>query len=127
MDLDTIDEDDEEYRQEEGIKDEFSSGDSEYSANTMHKNIQVEQAFAKRSRNMKATKKKKPVANGVGVAQARVGIGEQARTLMERRRRWNETIGPVFDKDLTRLPERSIFENLTELVEREKVGTVDDE
>jgi len=88
---------------------------------------QVEQAFAKRSRNMKASKKKKSAPNGVGVAQARVGIGEQARMLMERRKRWTDTIGPVFDKDITALPKGSIFEGMEELMAREKVGQQGDE
>ncbi|KAF8243490.1 hypothetical protein K440DRAFT_664040 [Wilcoxina mikolae CBS 423.85] len=88
---------------------------------------QVEQAFAKRSRNMKASKKKKNVPNGVGVARAHVGIGEQARMLMERRKRWVETIGPVFDKDLTVLPEGTIFGDLDELMESEKAGAAEEE
>ncbi|KAA8910790.1 histone acetyltransferases subunit 3-domain-containing protein [Sphaerosporella brunnea] len=88
---------------------------------------QVEQAFAKRSRNMKASKKKKSVPNGVGVARAHVGIGEQARLLMERRRRWVDTIGPVFDKDMGMLPEGSIFGDLEELVEKEKAEAAEDD
>ncbi|KAI5850684.1 histone acetyltransferases subunit 3-domain-containing protein [Tricharina praecox] len=88
---------------------------------------QVEQAFAKRSRNMKASKKKKNVPNGVGVARAHVGIGEQARLLMERRRRWVDTIGPVFDKDLGVLPESTIFERMKELLEKEKLEAAEEE
>lgn len=76
---------------------------------------------------MKATKKKKAVPNGVGVAQARVGIGEAARTLMERRKKWMNSIGPVFDENITRLPTESIFEGLDELVEKEKEGAVEEE
>ena len=76
---------------------------------------------------MKASKKKKNVPNGVGVARAHVGIGEQARMLMERRKRWIETIGPVFDKDLTVLPADSIFDNLGELMEHEKAGGAEEE
>jgi len=76
---------------------------------------------------MKASKKKKSVPNGVGVARAHVGIGEQARMLMERRKRWVETIGPVFDKDLTVLPEGTIFSDLDELMEREKAGAAEEE
>lgn len=97
---------------------------------------QVEQAFAKRSRNMKAASKKKKNnmapngsngVGGVGVARAHVGIGEQARMLMERRKRWVETIGPVFDRDLlTALPPSgsagSIFNGLDELIQRETAG-----
>lgn len=88
---------------------------------------QVEQAYSKRTRNMKATKKKKSVPNGVGVAQARVGIGEAARTLMERRKKWMNSIGPVFDENITRLPTGSIFDKLEELIEKEKEGGAEDE
>ncbi|KAL7266510.1 Transcriptional regulator [Rhizina undulata] len=88
---------------------------------------QVEQAYSKRTRNMKATKKKKVVPNGVGVAQARVGIGEAARTLMERRKRWMTTIGPVFDEGVTKMPTETIFSGLEDLMEKEKVGAQEEE
>ncbi|PUU83125.1 histone acetyltransferases subunit 3-domain-containing protein [Tuber borchii] len=88
---------------------------------------QVEQAYSKRTRNMKATKKKKVVPNGVGVAQARVGIGEAARTLMERRKKWMNAIAPVFEEGLTRLPRGSIFGGLEELVEKEKEGVAEED
>lgn len=88
---------------------------------------QVEQAYSKRTRNMKATKKKKVVPNGVGVAQARVGIGEAARTLMERRKKWMNSIGPVFEEGLTRLPRGSVFGSLEELVEKEKEGVAEED
>ncbi|RPB25255.1 hypothetical protein L211DRAFT_848121 [Terfezia boudieri ATCC MYA-4762] len=87
---------------------------------------QVEQAYTKRTRNFKP-KKKKVVPNGAGVAQARLGIGDQARTLMERRKRWKETIAPVFDKDMTRIPSESIFNDLEELERIEEMGGVDEE
>jgi len=86
----------------------------------------VEQAYTKRTRNFKP-KKKKVVPNGAGVAQARLGIGDQARTLMERRKRWKETIAPVFDKDMTRIPSESIFNNLEELERVEEMGGADEE
>ncbi|PWW75076.1 hypothetical protein C7212DRAFT_206372 [Tuber magnatum] len=88
---------------------------------------QVEQAYSKRTRNMKATKKKKMVPNGVGVAQARVGIGEAARTLMERRKKWMDSIGPVFEEGLMRLPKGSIFGDLEELIEKEKEGVAEED
>ncbi|KAF8417236.1 histone acetyltransferases subunit 3-domain-containing protein [Tirmania nivea] len=87
---------------------------------------QVEQAYTKRTRNFKP-KKKKVVPNGAGVAQARLGIGDQARTLMERRKRWKETIAPVFDKDMTRIPSESIFNNLEELERIEEMGGPEEE
>ncbi|KAH0606653.1 uncharacterized protein H6S33_003487 [Morchella sextelata] len=88
---------------------------------------QVEQAYSKRTRNMKATKKKKSAPNGVGVAQARIGIGEAARTLMERRKKWMSSIGPVFDENITRLPTESIFQSMEELLEKEKEGAAEEE
>ena len=43
---------------------------------------------------------------------------------MERRRRWKETIGAVFDKDMTRIPTESIFSNLEALERIEEEGGV---
>lgn len=76
---------------------------------------------------MKATKKKKVVPNGAGIAQARVGIGEAAKTLMERRKKWMDAIKPVFDQDLTGLPKESIFEDLGGLIEKEKEGVAEED
>lgn len=93
---------------------------------------QAEQAFARHSRSMKApSQEEKNLApngsNGVGsagVADANVGIGEQERMLLERRKRWVETIGPVFDHGLlTDLPPSgSVFNDLDELTQREEAG-----
>lgn len=88
---------------------------------------QLEQAYSKRSRNMKATKKKKNAPSGAGVAQARMGIGEQAKAIMERRKRWIDTIGPVFEKDLAVLPDGSIFENMEDLQEAERLQRAADD
>ncbi|KAJ6264539.1 hypothetical protein Dda_0686 [Drechslerella dactyloides] len=73
---------------------------------------QVDQAYLKRTRGMKA-KKKKPFGahhNANAAQTARPGIGDMAKTLMERRRKWKDTVGPVFDKDVTRIPEKTIFD-----------------
>ncbi|KAK6539358.1 Transcriptional regulator [Orbilia ellipsospora] len=73
---------------------------------------QVDQAYLKRTRGMKA-KKKKPFGahHNANTAQtARPGIGDMAKTLMERRRKWKDTVGPVFDKDVTRIAEKTIFD-----------------
>ncbi|KAF3204606.1 Transcriptional regulator [Orbilia oligospora] len=72
---------------------------------------QVDQAYLKRTRGMKA-KKKKPFAhhNANAAQTARPGIGDMAKTLMERRRKWKDTVGPVFDKDVTRIPDKTIFD-----------------
>ncbi|KAK6338810.1 Transcriptional regulator [Orbilia brochopaga] len=73
---------------------------------------QVDQAYLKRTRGMKA-KKKKPFGahhNANAAQTARPGIGDMAKTLMERRRKWKDTVGPVFDKNVTRIPEKTIFD-----------------
>jgi transcriptional adapter 3 len=90
---------------------------------------QVQAAYLKRTRTMGKTKKKArpgaavPAATGV----ARPGIGDLTKTLMERRRRWIESIGTVFDgENLGKVPranepESSIFKpaEMTELVKKE--------
>ncbi|KAK6340266.1 Transcriptional regulator [Orbilia blumenaviensis] len=73
---------------------------------------QVDQAYLKRTRGMKA-KKKKPFGahhNANAAQTARPGIGDMAKMLMERRRKWKDTVGPVFDKDVTRIPDKTIFD-----------------
>jgi transcriptional adapter 3 len=72
---------------------------------------------------MKATKKKKNVPIGAGVARAHVGLGQQTRDLLERRNRWVKTIEPVFsDRNPADLPKGTIFDQLEELKERERGG-----
>lgn len=82
----------------------------EYS--TIHEDLdsQVQQAYLKRTRTMGKTKKGGPGANkprpgshagvgtAVGVNRSR-DIGDNARMLMDRRKRWESCIGPVF-KDM---------------------------
>lgn len=68
---------------------------------------QVQGAYLKRTRTMGKSKKAKrpggagggshPV--GAGAGMARPGIGDLTKTLMERRRRWIDTIEPVFDEE----------------------------
>jgi transcriptional adapter 3 len=89
----------------------------EYS--TIHEDLdsQVQQAYLKRTRTMGKTKKgpgSKPRPGGAGpgtamsLSRAR-DIGDSARMLMDRRKRWESCIGPVFkdmkhgipDKDTT--------------------------
>ncbi len=85
---------------------------------------QVQAAYLKRTRTMGKSKKgKRPggpgggshpiggsgsgVAGAAGAGMARPGIGDLTRTLMERRKRWIENIGPVFeDETLGRVPPR---------------------
>jgi transcriptional adapter 3 len=93
----------------------------EYS--TIHEDLdsQVQQAYLKRTRTLGKTKKGGPGANkpkagshagaaGLAMAVNRArDIGDSARMLMDRRRRWEDCIGPVFrdmkhgipDKDTT--------------------------
>ncbi|KJZ71622.1 hypothetical protein HIM_09016 [Hirsutella minnesotensis 3608] len=97
---------------------------------------QVQAAYLKRTRTMgKSKKTKRPGGAGGGshfvggaAGTARPGIGDLTRTLMERRRRWIETIGSVFDDEtLNRVPrssdpDSSIFkkDDMALLVKREK-------
>ncbi|KAK5663583.1 hypothetical protein OQA88_4014 [Cercophora sp. LCS_1] len=78
---------------------------------------QVQAAYLKRTRTMgKKPKKARPgaasaVAPGAGApgpGMARPGIGDMTKTLMERRRRWIESIGMVFDDEgVMRVPRAS--------------------
>jgi len=76
---------------------------------------QVQAAYLKRTRTMgKKPKKARPGAAAVPSAaaaaagMARPGIGDLTKTLMERRRRWIENIGTVFDDEgLARVPRSS--------------------
>ncbi|KAK5992653.1 Chromatin-remodeling complexes subunit NGG1-like protein [Cladobotryum mycophilum] len=97
---------------------------------------QVNAAYLKRTRTMgKSKKSKRPGGAGGGshvvnaaAGMARPGIGDLTKTLMERRRRWIDTIGSVFDDEsLNKVPraedpDSSIFrsEEMAELVKREK-------
>jgi transcriptional adapter 3 len=105
---------------------------------------QVQAAYLKRTRTMgKKPKKARPGQSAAavaaaataagggaagGVGMARPGIGDLTRTLMERRRRWIESIGTVFDDEgLARVPRASeggssIFRGaeMGELMKRER-------
>jgi transcriptional adapter 3 len=70
---------------------------------------QVQAAYLKRTRTMgKKPKKARPGASQPAAAAgglARPGIGDLTKTLMERRRRWIENIGTVFDgENLGKVP-----------------------
>ncbi|KAI0003136.1 histone acetyltransferase subunit 3 [Xylariaceae sp. FL0662B] len=69
---------------------------------------QVQGAYLKRTRTMgKSKKAKRPggagggsnTAAGAAAGMARPGIGDVTKTLMERRRRWIDNIGTVFDDE----------------------------
>ncbi|KAH6657353.1 histone acetyltransferases subunit 3-domain-containing protein [Truncatella angustata] len=78
---------------------------------------QVQGAYLKRTRTLgKSKKNKRPGGAGGGnsaagnaaAGMARPGIGDVAKTLMERRRRWIDSIGTVFDDpNLGRVPRAS--------------------
>ncbi|KAI1178998.1 histone acetyltransferases subunit 3-domain-containing protein [Nemania sp. FL0916] len=77
---------------------------------------QVQGAYLKRTRTMGKNKKpKRPpagggghAAGGAGAGMARPGIGDVTKTLMERRRRWIDSIGTVFDdENLGKVPRAS--------------------
>ena len=96
---------------------------------------QVNQVYLKRSRSQSKSKKgnKKPggagggshaVAGGSGsaVGVTKPVIGDHARTLINRRKEWIETISPVFDDVDFSVPTESIFkgEEYEALLQREK-------
>ncbi|KAI1818315.1 histone acetyltransferases subunit 3-domain-containing protein [Poronia punctata] len=98
---------------------------------------QVQGAYLKRTRTMgKSKKAKRPggagggshAAGGAGAGMARPGIGDVTKTLMERRRRWIDNIGTVFDDPrLGKVPratdpDSSIFkpEIMTDLIKKER-------
>lgn len=97
---------------------------------------QVQAAYLKRTRTIgKSKKTKRPGGAGGGshfvgsaAGMARPGIGDLTKTLMERRRRWIDTIGSVFDDESLRKVPRvadegsSIFKtgDMADLLEKEK-------
>ena len=81
---------------------------------------QLVQAYTKRNRSLGKGKKhaKRPAgadgasaAGGAGAGVSKPGIGDLARTLMDRRTRWKTTIEPIFSDDVRRVrgPDESIF------------------
>lgn len=102
---------------------------------------QVQAAYLKRTRTMGKTKKKqRPGAAGAAAGAAaaglaRPGIGDLTKTLMERRRRWIDSIGTVFDgENLGKVPRASepdstIFKaaEMAELVKSENQHWDDEE
>ena len=109
---------------------EEQMGYQEYTTIRDDLDSQVVQAFSKRNRLTGKGKKnvKRPSAAGglsaTGAGVSRPGIGDMARTLMDRRRRWKSTIEPVFSDDVTkvRISDESIFkdEDMASFVAGEK-------
>lgn len=98
---------------------------------------QVQGAYLKRTRTMgKSKKSKRPggagggshPAGGGSAGMARPGIGDVTKTLMERRRRWIDSIGTVFDdENLGKVPRASdpdstIFkpDTMADLIKKER-------
>lgn len=98
---------------------------------------QVQAAYTKRTRTMgKSKKNKRPggagggshVVGAIAAGTARPGIGDQTKTLMERRKRWVSTIGSVFeDESVGKVPrsedpDSSIFKEkeMKELIQKER-------
>ncbi|KAK7430162.1 Transcriptional regulator [Neonectria magnoliae] len=97
---------------------------------------QVQAAYLKRTRTMgKSKKNKRPGGAGGGshfvggaAGTARPGIGDLTKMLMERRRRWIDTIGSVFDDESlgkvprVKEPGSSIFKSadMADLIKKEK-------
>lgn len=98
---------------------------------------QVQTAYLKRTRTMGKNKKtKRPGGAGGGShfvggasGMARPGIGDMTKTVMERRKKWIEGVGPVFDDERSTVkvpraanPGSSIFkpEDMAELTRKEK-------
>ncbi|VUC21243.1 unnamed protein product [Clonostachys rosea] len=109
----------------------------EYSTILEDLDNQVQAAYTKRTRTMGKNKKtKRPGGAGGGshfvgsgaAGTARPGIGDLTKTLMERRKRWINTIGSVFTDETVRKvprtedPDSSIFKpnEVAELIKREK-------
>ncbi|KAI9842771.1 MAG: Transcriptional regulator [Sclerophora amabilis] len=96
---------------------------------------QVQQAYLKRTRTLGKGKKQQKRPGGAGggshyvggaanTGVSRPGIGDVARTLMERRKKWIDSIGPVFDEKLGRVPRETVLDaqTMANLVEREREG-----
>ncbi|KAH6711745.1 histone acetyltransferases subunit 3-domain-containing protein [Leptodontidium sp. 2 PMI_412] len=98
---------------------------------------QVQTAYLKRTRTLgKSKKAKRPGGAGGGshfvsgsgsTGMARPGIGDNTKILMERRKKWIDTIGGVLDKDANQVrrsgdPGSSIFkpEDMADLIRKEK-------
>lgn len=104
---------------------------------------QVQTAYLKRTRTLgKSKKNKRPggagggshfVGGPGGTGMARPGIGDQTRILMERRKKWIDTIGGVLDPEASKIrrqrdPNSSIFkpEDMADYTRRETLAWDED-
>ena len=106
----------------------------EYSTILDDLDTQVTQAYLKRNRTLGKGKKNAKRPGGAGGGShyapggsggiAKPGIGDSARALLEKRKKWIDTIGPIFSKDIMRVrgPRDNIFtlEIMKPLMEAEK-------
>ncbi|KAL2060016.1 hypothetical protein VTL71DRAFT_9838 [Oculimacula yallundae] len=118
----------------DNVKEEMAH--QEYTTILEDLDSQTQTAFVKRTRSMgKSKKAKRPGGAGGGShfagagnpGAARPGIGDVTKTVMERRKKWMDTIGPVLDNDANRVrrnrdPDSSIFkeEDMAAYIRREK-------
>jgi transcriptional adapter 3 len=102
----------------------------EFSAIAEDLDTQVQAAYLKRTRTMSKSKKstKKPGgagggAHGLAAGLSRPGIGDAAKAVMEKRKRWNDAIKPIFDDGLGRIPKESLFDNtvMARMMEKERL------
>ncbi|EPS27964.1 hypothetical protein PDE_02909 [Penicillium oxalicum 114-2] len=87
---------------------------------------QVQQAYLKRTRTMGKSKKgsqakNRPGAGGAAAGVSRPAVGDAAKIVMDRRKRWNEAFLPIFEDIKTTIPsaDESIFDANT-MAEYEK-------
>jgi transcriptional adapter 3 len=87
---------------------------------------QVQQAYLKRTRTMGKSKKgsqakHRPGAGGVAAGVSRPAVGDAAKIVMDRRKRWNEAFLPIFEDIKTTIPSENetIFDPAT-MTEYEK-------
>ncbi|KAI9805889.1 MAG: hypothetical protein M1825_000503 [Sarcosagium campestre] len=95
---------------------------------------QVQQAYLRRTKTLGKGKKQQKRPGGAGggshysgpggTGVTRPGIGDLVKTLMERRKKWVDSIGPVFEDRLGRVPSETIFDEsvMAGLLEREREG-----
>ncbi|KAI9756559.1 MAG: Transcriptional regulator [Lichina confinis] len=109
----------------------------EYSSILEDLDNQVQQVYLRRTKTLGKSKKtqKRPggagggshyvAGHGSGAAGVgRPGIGDAARTILERRKKWIDSISPVFKEDVTRIPKETIFapEVMAEYIAKEREG-----
>lgn len=78
----------------------------EYSTILDDLNTQVQASYSKNTRKQSGKnekKNKKAGSGGVGAGTAKNAVNEQTRQLMMRREKWANSIGPIFDDEVTKV------------------------